>query len=78
MNNLKKTAEDVVKHSSRITRNLEQLVEASALSLVSGFALYQAYQNPLLNRYFAKVLFIAGLLIAVRAAALFIKHLDRE
>lgn len=64
-------------NGERILANLWDLTEASCLMLIAGFALYQAHTNAGLNYIFAKVLFVAAIVIALRSAQLFIKHLNK-
>ena len=74
---IKATAVRVKDHGARISKNLEQLVEATALTTISLFSAYQSRFGNL-HPYFRYVLGVSALIVLIRAILLFVKHLDKE
>ena len=74
---VKETAKEAKVSTTRVVTNALQLFEATALAIVAGFALYQAYTNADLNQVFAKVLLVSGIAISLEAGYQFIKHLNK-
>ena len=74
---VKEKAQEAKVSTTRVFSNALHLLEATALAIVAGFSLYQAYTNPDLNALFAKVLLVSGVAIAIEAAHQFINHLNK-
>lgn len=59
-----------------ICANVAEFVDAACLAIVSGFAIYQArYGN--LKKAWADVLLFAGLVIALQAFVLLVRHFNK-
>jgi preprotein translocase subunit Sss1 len=61
---------------SRKYKNFEQLIQAISLMIVSGFAVWGAYNCPMRKEY-QYVLLFAATVIGMRGAFEFLQHLDK-
>lgn len=60
-----------------VAKNLAEFVDAACLAIVSGFAIYQAHFNKLhMGRFYGYVLLFAGLVIALQAFVLLVRHFN--
>lgn len=73
---IKETVKSNVYTTKVIVHNAVEFLDAACLGIVSGFAIYQALHDKSLHQIWAKVLLFAGLVIALQAALLFIRHLN--
>lgn len=67
-------AKNVKQEAKTVSKNFAEFAEASALAGVSGFAIYSGLQNDSLAY---KALGVAGVLIALRATQLLVKHFNK-
>lgn len=58
-----------------VTKNVAEFVDAACLAIVSGFAIYQARYGDL-KKAWADVLLFAGLVIALQAFVLLVRHFN--
>ena len=73
--NLKNKATDVKTSTTRKWKNFTRLVEASSLLAVSAFTLYGSLEL-VKGEWYAYPLTFAAVVIGVRGAQEFLKHLD--
>lgn len=60
-----------------VTKNIAEFVDATCLAIVSGFAIYQAHFGNLhLSKVYSDVLMFAGLVIALQAFVLLVRHFN--
>lgn len=70
-NKLKNTKDE----ARTVIQNFVELIEATALIIVSGFAVYQGRQS---HEFWAWPVVVAGSIIAIRAGIQFIKYLKKR
>lgn len=61
-----------------VSKNVAEFVDATCLAVVSGFAIYQARYNRNLKSLWASVLLFAGLVIALQAFVLLVRHFNKK
>lgn len=76
--NVKSVVSDNWTNTKIVAKNAFEFVDAACLGIVSGFAIYQGYNNDTLPRLWAKVLIFAGVLIAVQAFVLLVRHFNKS
>lgn len=77
MENAKKTVTANIGSIKTVATNLAEFVDAACLAIVSGFAIYQAHFGKLgLTKLWSDVLLFAGLVIALQAFILLVKHFN--
>lgn len=59
-----------------VLKNVSEFVDAAALAAVSGYAIYEALQSNH-KSFWYKALLIAGVLIALQAFVLLVKHFNK-
>ena len=60
-----------------VFHNLVEFTDAACLGITSGFAIYQARTNTGLKHLWANVLLFAGLVIALQAFVLLVRHFNK-
>jgi len=60
-----------------VTKNVSEFVDAACLAIVSGFAIYQARYSDL-KKLWADILLFAGLVIALQAFVLLVRHFNHQ
>lgn len=77
LSNTKQSASKNWTATKTVCTNVAEFVDAACLATVSGFAIYQAHWGKLgLSKVWADVLLFAGLVIALQAALLLVKHFN--
>jgi len=59
-----------------VSKNVAEFCDAAALSAVSGYSIYEALQ-PAHKSFWYKALLVAGVLIALQAFVLLVKHFNK-
>lgn len=59
-----------------VTKNVCEFADAAALAGVSGYSIYEALQ-PAHKTFWYRALLVAGVLIALQAFVLLVKHFNR-
>ena len=75
MENLKKKAADNITAIKTVSKNVFEFADATALSAVSGFSIYQSLHH---TSVWYKALLVAGVLIALQAAILLVRHFNKS
>ena len=78
MDKVKTFLKDNLKSIKIIGRNLSHLVEAAALLVVAGYAIWSAQSHDFANQHADKVVLFSGVLIGIRGAWELIKSLNRK
>lgn len=77
MNNIKSFASSNYTAAVVIVKNVFELADAVALTAVSGYAIYQALANLHKSFWYYGLLF-AGVLIALQAFVLLVRHFNKQ
>lgn len=67
---------EVVSVTKTCWDNAQELVDAACLASVSGYSIYESLQPNHKSGWY-RALLIAGIVIALQAAALFVRHLNK-
>jgi ABC-type transport system involved in cytochrome c biogenesis permease subunit len=73
---IKTKANEVTSITKTCWSNAQELVDAACLGAVSGYSIYESLQKGHTSGWY-KALLVAGIVIALQALSLFVRHLNK-
>lgn len=73
---IKENIEYYGKTTKTVSKNVAEFADAAALAAVSGYSVYEALQ-PSNKSFWYRALLVAGVLIALQAFVLLVRHFNR-
>jgi hypothetical protein len=78
MEKAKKITKEFKKTTPVVLKNLTEIVEATSLAIVAGYAIWSAIYQHNLERIEDHVLLTAGSVVSLIAFTLYVKHLRKK